>query len=227
MVSWNAAAGAASYILRAGSVSGASDLYNAGVGALTTVSASGLPAGFRAYVRVIAVNACGQQSAATADVLIGGGSPPPPGGVSDMEITLTWDSSADFDLHVIEPDGTHVYFFNPAGRTVRMGEDSLAYGPETMSIARGAAMAGNYSVYIVHYGGSTATNASVQIRVNRGAANERALTVSRFNATANPGVGINVADVNVLGASIVERGGTRAADRPDSFGAIAAGKPAI
>jgi hypothetical protein len=69
-VSWNAVAGAVSYVLQAGSFAGASNLFNGNVGALTSVSAPGLPPGFRAFVRVIAVDACGQTSAPTPDVLI-------------------------------------------------------------------------------------------------------------------------------------------------------------
>jgi hypothetical protein len=70
-VSWTAVPGATSYIVRAGSSPGGSDLFNGDVGATTSVSASGLPAGFRAFVRVLAVNACGT-STPSADVLIGG-----------------------------------------------------------------------------------------------------------------------------------------------------------
>ena len=70
-VSWPAVPGATSYIVRAGSTSGASDLFNGNVGATTSVGASGLPAGFRAYVRVLAVSACGS-GAPSADILIGG-----------------------------------------------------------------------------------------------------------------------------------------------------------
>jgi hypothetical protein len=70
-VSWPAVPGATSYILRAGSTPGGSDLFNGNVGATTSVSASGLPAGFRAYVRVLAVSACGTSGPST-DILIGG-----------------------------------------------------------------------------------------------------------------------------------------------------------
>lgn len=65
-VQWTASPGATSYIVQAGSAQGGSNLFNANVGPLTTVTASGLPPGFRAFVRIIAVNACGQ-SAPTAD----------------------------------------------------------------------------------------------------------------------------------------------------------------
>jgi hypothetical protein len=68
-VRWNASSGATSYIVQAGAAPGGAEMFNANVGSATTVSASGLPPGFRAYVRIIAVNACGQ-SAATADFLV-------------------------------------------------------------------------------------------------------------------------------------------------------------
>ena len=69
VVSWTASIGATSYIVQAGSTTGMADLFNANVGSTTAVSASGLPAGFRAFVRVAAVNACGA-SLPTADVLV-------------------------------------------------------------------------------------------------------------------------------------------------------------
>jgi hypothetical protein len=68
-VRWNASSGATSYIVQAGAAPGGAEMFNANVGSATTVSASGLPPGFRAYVRIIAVNACGQ-SASTADFLV-------------------------------------------------------------------------------------------------------------------------------------------------------------
>ncbi len=70
-VIWPAVPGATSYIVRAGLTPGGSELFNGNVGATTSVSASGLPAIFRAYVRVLAVSACGTSNPST-DVLIGG-----------------------------------------------------------------------------------------------------------------------------------------------------------
>ncbi|MGE0042527.1 MAG: matrixin family metalloprotease [Vicinamibacterales bacterium] len=67
-VRWTASAGATSYIVQAGSTSGGTDIYDADVGANTTVSAS-VPAGFFAYVQVRAVNRCGT-SAASAPVTL-------------------------------------------------------------------------------------------------------------------------------------------------------------
>jgi hypothetical protein len=69
-VSWQAVAGATSYFVRAGLLSGGSELFSGNVGNTTAVSAGGLPPGFRAFVRVHAVNACGI-SGASPEATIG------------------------------------------------------------------------------------------------------------------------------------------------------------
>ena len=62
-VSWPQVPGATSYIVSAGSTLGAANLFpTTNVGLSNQLSASGLPPGFQAYVRVIAVNACGQSA---------------------------------------------------------------------------------------------------------------------------------------------------------------------
>jgi hypothetical protein len=65
-VTWQPVAGAASYIVSAGIAPGGTQfLAPTNVGPATSVGASGLPPGFQAFVRVIAVNACGQQGPPT------------------------------------------------------------------------------------------------------------------------------------------------------------------
>jgi hypothetical protein len=61
-VSWAAVAGATSYIVQAGSDAALSNLFSGDVGPYTSVSAD-VPEGFRAHVRVMAVNGCGQSIA--------------------------------------------------------------------------------------------------------------------------------------------------------------------
>jgi hypothetical protein len=41
------------------------------------------------------------------------GASQPDTGTGDVQVTLTWSSTADLDLHVTEPDGTETYFGNP------------------------------------------------------------------------------------------------------------------
>ena len=63
-VSWPPVPGATAYILSAGTTQGGTQYLPAtNIGANTGASASGLPTGFTAWVRVIAMNACGQPSA--------------------------------------------------------------------------------------------------------------------------------------------------------------------
>ena len=59
---WSPSTGATGYVLQAGTAANRSDLYNNQVGNRTSLTASGLPAGFEAYVRVIATNACGSSA---------------------------------------------------------------------------------------------------------------------------------------------------------------------
>ena len=70
-MNWSAVAGATSYVVRAGLIPSGSELFNGNVGNTTSVGASGLPAGFRAFGRVYALNACGT-SGPSAEVIIGG-----------------------------------------------------------------------------------------------------------------------------------------------------------
>jgi hypothetical protein len=66
---WNATTGATSYVVQVGTTPGSANLFSGDIGNWTTATAIGLPEGFRAYARVIAVNACGE-SLPTPDVLI-------------------------------------------------------------------------------------------------------------------------------------------------------------
>ena len=62
-VSWPAVPGATSYIISAGTTQGAANLFPAtNLGTQTFAGANGLPSGFAAWVRVVAVNACGQSA---------------------------------------------------------------------------------------------------------------------------------------------------------------------
>jgi YVTN family beta-propeller protein len=67
-VRWSPSPGATSYVVHAGTIQGSADLFNGNVGPIISLSASGVPPGFRAWVRIFAINGCG--SSAGADVLV-------------------------------------------------------------------------------------------------------------------------------------------------------------
>ena len=51
-------------------------------------------------------------------------------GNGPITITFTWDVPFDIDLHVIEPDGTHVYWINKKGNSGYLDVDDVTgYGP--------------------------------------------------------------------------------------------------
>jgi uncharacterized protein YfaP (DUF2135 family) len=64
-------------------------------------------------------------------------SPTAPGSSSAVTVSLTWDSVADLDLHVVEPGGTEIYWYNPTS-TAGGKLDMDAHNPCTGS-ASGAA----------------------------------------------------------------------------------------
>jgi hypothetical protein len=67
-VRWTAAPGATSYIVQAGTAPGLSDIFHGNIGPSNLVAAE-VGGGFSAYVRIVAVNACGT-SAASEEILL-------------------------------------------------------------------------------------------------------------------------------------------------------------
>lgn len=110
MLSWNASAGAASYILEAGSAPGLANLFNANVGAGTSLGT--MVQGGIYFARVRAVNA-GGVSASSAEVrlMVGAGLgpcgvPAPPMAhavqTSGSNVRLSWQPSAGATSYVLE-----------------------------------------------------------------------------------------------------------------------------
>jgi hypothetical protein len=77
-------------------------------------------------------------------------------GTGDVQITLTWQTNDDIDLHVFDPDGYHIYFADPIstsrGQLDRdnMCADMIIGRPENIFWAEGTAPSGTYRVQ-VHY----------------------------------------------------------------------------
>ena len=138
----------------------------------------------------------------------------PPLGTGALQVTLRWDTTVDMDLHVIEPNGTHVFYNAPNGTTARLDvDDRDGFGPENIFVSAGQAAAGVYQIYLVQYSeGDVATRATISVTLDSGTPAAQTFTFSRTTTTGNPAAGFNVANVNVLTRQVVETTGTRVAD---------------
>ncbi|MEW6321912.1 MAG: fibronectin type III domain-containing protein [Acidobacteriota bacterium] len=183
-------------------------VYNVPVGNQTSAVFGGIAPG-NFLVRIRARNAAGvsewtPQRLLVVGVVLGSGA---------LQVTLTWNTTADMDLHVREPNGTHVYFANKIGTSATLDvDDTNGYGPENIYVREGQALAGVYRFYIVHYSGSVATTSTITVRLRPGTAQEVAVLYTRTSTSGNPSVGFLVVDVNVNTGSITEVTGTIAAD---------------
>jgi hypothetical protein len=89
------------------------------------------------------------------------------GGV-DVKITLTWDNTADLDLHVTDPDNETIYFQNPfsnSGGALDV-DDVDGFGPENIYWQQNGAPEGIYTVYVAHLSGEVPVNWHVLIQAN-------------------------------------------------------------
>jgi uncharacterized protein YfaP (DUF2135 family) len=179
--------------------------FNLPVGNQNSLTVPDVPAGSY-VVRVRGRNAFGV-GPYSDKVLINAG---PTIRVRDLEITLTWNTLADIDLHVIEPNGTHVSWERRNGVTAFLDVDNTTgFGPETISVRRGAAVAGIYEVFIVQARGDEPTTSTVAITLNVGTPAAMTALFTRQTSEANLDDEYDVAIVDVKSGTVAETGGTR------------------
>lgn len=87
-------------------------------------------------------------------------------GSGNIEISLTWDSSADIDLYVQDPMGEWIWHKHKKSQSNGLLniDDRNGSGPETVVWKNNQFPTGNYIVYVKHYGGGLA-NYSVSVQV--------------------------------------------------------------
>ncbi len=89
-------------------------------------------------------------------------------GSGNIQITLTWDTTADVDLHLVEPDGNTIFFGSRnsvSGDGFLDVDDTNGFGPENIFFD-GATPSGSYEVRVDHFTGVVPTNYSVTVQVN-------------------------------------------------------------
>ncbi|WP_198411273.1 YfaP family protein [Marinimicrobium alkaliphilum] len=100
-----------------------------------------------------------------------------PVGTGDVQVTLTWNTTADVDLHVIEETfGGHIYYANPASSSGGYLDldNTEGYGPENIFYEQ-VPPGGSYRVEVHHYSGDLPTAYTVTLR--------RGATIETFSGT--------------------------------------------
>jgi hypothetical protein len=95
-------------------------------------------------------------------------------GTGDVQVSVSWNSAADVDLHVVEPGGEEVYYGNPnsaAGGELDLDSNAACNsdGPRNENIVwpTGSAPTGEYIVRVDHWAacGATQTDYVVTVQV--------------------------------------------------------------
>lgn len=82
-----------------------------------------------------------------------------------LTATLTWGYNRDLDLHVYEPDGTHVYYRNKTGTSGYIDRDDVdGYGPEHYFVSCDTIHTGKYMFGVNYYSGSSVEFADISLR---------------------------------------------------------------
>ncbi|MDP3914229.1 MAG: hypothetical protein Q8R96_10890 [Bacteroidota bacterium] len=87
------------------------------------------------------------------------------GGYGDIQVTLSWDSSADIDLYVQDPMGEWIWYKHKNSQSGGWldVDDRDGFGPENIFWGKNVSPTGNYQVYVKHFEGGSA-NFSVLVQ---------------------------------------------------------------
>lgn len=87
-------------------------------------------------------------------------------GSGPITVTLSWGAQPDVDLHVYEPNGTHVYYANRSGPSGYLDRDDVSsYGPEHYYVVSCDTLeTGTYRVGVNYYYGDEPETAMVQVK---------------------------------------------------------------
>jgi hypothetical protein len=90
-------------------------------------------------------------------------------GSGAITVTLTWGAEPDVDLHIFEPDGNHVYYWNMTGSFGYLDlDDVTGFGPEHYYVPCGSDGLGTYQVGVNYYRGYGPETAQIQISTSDG-----------------------------------------------------------
>jgi hypothetical protein len=83
-----------------------------------------------------------------------------------ISATLTWGNNPDLDLHVFEPNGSHVYYSNMRGISGYLDRDDRnGFGPEHYFVSCDTIEPGTYLFGVNYFRGSSAETGTLTIKV--------------------------------------------------------------
>jgi len=129
-------------------------------------------------------------------------------GYGDVQVTLTWDNTADLDLLVTDPNDETIYFGNEissSGGQLDI-DDMNGYGPENIYWATDQAPTGTYKVYVHHYGGSSPSNYSILINAfgtvntySGSISSSQTLAITEFSSSGLAKANMTITEIRSLG----------------------------
>lgn len=125
-------------------------------------------------------------------------------GNGDVQVTLTWDNTADVDLHVFDPAGEEVYWSHPyslSGGKLDV-DDIDGYGPENIFWPQNGAIDGSYSVHVHHYSGESPSYYTVLVNAFG--------HTRKFQGSVNSEQSVHICDFSPTGI-----GGSKSQHMPD------------
>jgi hypothetical protein len=100
-------------------------------------------------------------------------------GTGDVQISVTWNSDADVDLHVVEPNGTEIYYASPRSSTggeLDLDSNAGCSGDNTRAEnirwPSGRAPTGQYIVRVDYWSACGASSTSYVVRVINGSSSQ-------------------------------------------------------
>jgi len=88
-------------------------------------------------------------------------------GEGTMRVSLAFSADSDFDLHVLTPSGTEIYYGNPVAAGGELDVDqcvgTCGAGAHVENVVFTTAASGAYSVWVVNYDGRAAGSFNIEV----------------------------------------------------------------
>jgi subtilisin family serine protease len=115
---------------------------------------------------------------------------------SQFNVSLQWNEMADFDLHLWEPSGNHIYYANKVSSTGGFlnADSNSCYGgaPQETIAWPGAAPSGTYTINLMHYPSCTLSTVTYTLTIRVRGQATRTVTGSLLPDTQSSNITISL-----------------------------------